>query len=92
LDTDTNFFPFLSFALLCFALLCFALIFLDLGKHAQLAAKKNALSLVKETVVLSGYKMFVLEKWLFNPAKFHKAVIFPSSNPDDKAIFRLSWI
>ena len=34
-------------------------------------------------VTLKGFKMFVVEDWLFNTAKFHNAVVFPTGNEED---------
>lgn len=56
------------------------------AKHIDLVTKRNSLSLVKEKVVVSGYKMYVVEDWLFTSTKFHHAILFHTGREEDKAV------
>ncbi len=49
--------------------------------HLKLASGKASLTVVSERVILSGYRMYVVEEWM-TTSKHHKTVVFPGTEED----------
>lgn len=45
------------------------------------------MDLIQQDIILTGYKLFVVEEWYLSPRKFYSTFLVHTGNEDDKVNF-----